>query len=96
MPSGQVGAKGANAPSANTKVTAALQQPAEPVAAPEVQIPPAESTTETWADPIADSSSYGTADSDDPPSAVSTPPTLQFARLFRWTIDMAGVLHKGL
>jgi S-DNA-T family DNA segregation ATPase FtsK/SpoIIIE len=63
-----------NVPSANTKVTAAMQQPSEPVAAPVVQIPPAESTTETWADPIADNSSYGTADSDDPLSAVSTPP----------------------
>jgi hypothetical protein len=63
-----------NLPPSNIKITAPMQQPAEPVAAPVVQIPPAESTTETWADPIADNSSYGTADSDDPPSAVSTPP----------------------
>lgn len=63
-------------PAADVKA-AAMQQPTEPVAAPVVQVPPAPpaaSTTETWADPLADNSSYATADSDDPSSRSSTPP----------------------
>lgn len=56
-------------------VTVALQPAVEVVQTPVVQTPPAESTVETWADAIADNSSYATADSDDPPTPTAVAST---------------------
>lgn len=68
-------------PSTDAKA-AAVMQPTELVAAaPVTQVSPAKASTidaaaEEWADPLADNSSYATADSDDPLSAAGTPPAV--------------------
>lgn len=53
-----------------------LQAPVqqEVLQTPVLSVPPLESTIEAWADPIADNSSYASAESEEPSPGASTPP----------------------